>query len=419
MIDTMAKNTNSRHSVRSLLIIVFILIIGYVIWALYIATPSIKPNTSLKTISYVAPSVSLPWPPYGQAAIGIDNQGVIASHGTETPSPTASTAKLITALCVLKKHPITPGQSGPIITISPADVAIYNKYQSEDGSDMVVVNGEQLTEYQMLEAMMLPSADNIADSLAIWSFGSLTNYSAYANNFLKTHGLNSTHVGNDASGYDPSTTSTASNLVKIGELVMDSPILSGIVSKPSVSGMPIVGTIRNYNMLLGKDNIVGIKTGNTNQAGGVYISASKLMVNNSSVTIVTAIMQAPTLLDAMSSSLPLIKAAQSNFTTPPEVASISQGTLVGEYRMPWQNSSVSSTASQPGVFSAWGSTNVTESIKLNDINVKSKLNQVIGTITISSVIPKDSKTIKVVLSSVPSKPSKLWVLLHPEYLVHL
>ena len=419
MIDIMAKNTNSGHRIRLLLTVVVILAVGYVFWALMIAKPSIKPNLAVKTVSYVAPSISLSWPTYGQAAIGLNNQGIIASHGLQTPSPTASTAKLITALCVLSKYPLSPGQSGPIITIGPSDVAIYNKYQAEDGSDMIVVNGEKLTEYQMLEAMMLPSADNIADSLAIWAFGSLSNYSDYANGFLKTHSLNNTHVGSDASGYDPNTTSTAADLVKLGQLAMAKPILSRIVAEPSASGIPIVGTIKNYNSLLGHDSIDGIKTGNTSQAGGVFVSASKIIVNDKPVTIVTAIMQAPNLLDAMGSTVALVRTAQSNFSTPPAISSISQGTVVGSYQLPWDKSIITQLASQPGIISSWGGTNVTESIKVNQINVNSKTNQVIGTITLNSVAPKSSKTIKVVLSSVPSKPTKLWVLLHPQYLVHL
>ena len=54
---------------------------------------------------------------------------------------------------------------------------------------------------------------------------------------------------------------------------------------------------------LGKDSIIGIKTGNTDQAGGVFLSASKITVNNSPLIVYTAVMQAPTLFDALSQQL--------------------------------------------------------------------------------------------------------------------
>ena len=175
----------------------------------------------------------------------------------------ASEAKLITALAVLKKYPLALNQAGPAITLGPSDVAIYDKYQSENGSDLVVVNGEKLTEYQMLQAMLLPSADNIADSLAIWAFGSLTDYTVFANQYVKSQGLSETTVGSDASGFDPSSMTTAANLVNIGQLVMTNPVLASIVGQPTATGFPVVGTIKNVNLVLGKDNIIGIKTGNT------------------------------------------------------------------------------------------------------------------------------------------------------------
>jgi D-alanyl-D-alanine carboxypeptidase (penicillin-binding protein 5/6) len=41
--------------------------------------------------------------------------------------------------------------------------------------------GEELSEYQALQALLLPSANNIAETLARWAFGSIDAYNAYAN----------------------------------------------------------------------------------------------------------------------------------------------------------------------------------------------------------------------------------------------
>ncbi|MBO0861980.1 MAG: hypothetical protein J2P21_26510 [Chloracidobacterium sp.] len=114
-----------------------------------------------------------------------------------------------------------------------------NAYAARNGSEISkALVGEQLSECQMLKAKLLPSANNMADSLAIWAYGSLQENSATANKFLGSHGLNGAHVDPDASGFNPSTVSTAPDMVRIGKLVMQNPALAEIVAKKSVSGFP-------------------------------------------------------------------------------------------------------------------------------------------------------------------------------------
>lgn len=411
-----AEKSNPRW--RFFIIIFVILLASYIIWALTAAIPSVQPTTTFRATNGIATSSNLAWPAYGQAAIGINNLGVIASNGNQKPSPTASVAKLITALVVLQKYPLSVNQSGPIITLTPADVVLYDTYQSEDGSDMMVYSGERLSEYQMLEAMLLPSADNIADSLAIWAYGSLVNYANVANQYLKQHGLLNSHVGSDASGYDPNTTSTATDLVKLGELAMDNPVIANIVAQPSASGIPAVGNIYNVNRLLGRDNIIGIKTGNTNQAGGVYLSASKINVNNQPLIIITAVMQAPTLYDAMASSLNLISSAQTNFSTPPNIASVTSGSIVGDYFIPWTGQTITAVAKQPIEIVSWGGSIVDESIILQPISYKAQPGQIVGQIMTTSKLLKYSQSTPIILSRSSGSPSRWWVLLHPGSFIH-
>lgn len=399
-------------------VVVVVILAAYIIWVLSAAIPRINPVSPITSVTTTAPAVNIAWANYGQSAIGLSGKGVVDTNGVIKPSPMASTAKLITALCVLQKYPLAIGQSGPSITISPSDVAIYNSYQAEQGSDLAVTNGEQLTEYQMLEAMLLPSADNIADSLAIWAFGSLANYSAYANQYVKTNNLTNTHIGSDASGYDPSSTSTAYDLVKIGQLTMNSPVLAQIVAERTATGFPIVTTITNVDKLIGQKNIIGIKTGNTDQAGGVFVSASKVSVNNQPVIVYTAIMQAPTLFDALSSSLPLISSAQSNFTTPENIASIKSGSVVGKYYVPWSKKYINAVASQPINLTSWGGTNISLTTKLSSINYNYQPGQVVGALISNSTYLNDGIGTPVLLTSSPGKPSKIWVLLHPSSVVH-
>lgn len=214
----------------------------------------------------------LPWPSYGQAAYGASNAGVLAkSTNKPTPVPIASLAKVITALAILEKKPLRVGEQGPTITLTDQDIAFYEEHVAKDGSVVPIEVGEQITQYQAMQAMLLPSANNISDSLAVWAFGSKENYVQYANHMLAELGLSNTKVA-DPSGYSPKTVSTAPELVKLGILYMNNPVLREIAQQPEAT-IPFAGQIINYNAGINKDGIIGIKVGYTDEAGRTFLVA--------------------------------------------------------------------------------------------------------------------------------------------------
>src|SRR5437868_228454 len=177
----------------------------------------LRPVPALKPVNQILSAtpkqtVSLPWPAAGQSAIGTSGYGVLESHNAGSPVPIGSVAKVITALAVLKQKPMPAGGPGPTITLSSSDVDLFNSYYLKNGSVTEVSNGEQISEYEALQAMMLPSSNNMADTLAIWTFGSIDSYLTYANQLVKNLGMNSTKVG-DTNGFSDTTTSTATDLV--------------------------------------------------------------------------------------------------------------------------------------------------------------------------------------------------------------
>lgn len=401
-------NGQSRDKRWIYLVVVIILIGGYLYWTLGRQLPALNPTITL--VSQTKASTSkLAWPAQGQSAVGIVDSSIMNTHGKENPVPTASTAKLITALTVLQKKPLKPGEQGPMITLKSADVSLYNNYAAQDGSLVKVQAGEQISEYQMLQTMLLPSSNNMADSLAIWAFSSLKAYAQAANQYLSSHGLATTHVGSDASGLSPTTTSTAHDLVQIGELVMQNPVLAQIVGQPTASGIPVVGTIKNVNLLLGTNGIIGIKTGNSDQAGGVFVSASRTTVNNKSISIVTALAGSPTLFQAMKDSLSLIQSAQANFTI---TNVVKKGTTVGKYDLPW-GGSVKAIANQDVSLSTWNGSTITPKIKLKSIPANSPAGSTIGSVSVSASALSNQKTVPVQLQTTPTKPSTWWRLIHP------
>lgn len=278
----------------------------------------------------VTTAVKLPWPADAQAAMGAEGYGLTASHGGQKPVPIASVSKVITALAVLQKRPLAAGQSGPELTLDSTDLGYFNYYYLRDGSVAQVAVGEKISEYQALQAMLLPSANNMADSLVRWAFGSTDDYLAYANQMVKRMGLDQTTVGN-TNGFTDKTLSTSEDVVKLGLAAMDNPVIAGIVGQ-SKAAIPVEGTIHNVNYLLGQDSVVGIKTGNTNQAGGCFLFAAKKTVLGRPIILVGAVLGAKNLTAAIAAAPALIKASSGSFE---RLKIIDKSSAVATYQSAW------------------------------------------------------------------------------------
>ncbi len=320
------------NSVKKLFLGLLIIIVAGGVYQYFRALPGITP-LGRTPAAPKSTAVALPWPA-NQAAIGAAGYGVLDSHGPAAPASIASIAKVITALAVLQKKPLAAGSQGPTITLDSTDVDYFNYYYARDGSVANVTNAERITEFQMLQAMLIPSANNIADSLARWAFGSTEAYVTYANQMVKGLGLTRTTVGN-TNGFDDTTTSTAEDLVKLGLAALNEPIVSDIVSQKSAS-VPVQGKINNVNWLLGSDGVVGIKTGNTDKAGGCYLFAAKRQILGRQFTMVGAVLGSSDLVTAISTGRDLLVAADNGFQ---KVTVVTKGEVLGSYRAPWGASS--------------------------------------------------------------------------------
>lgn len=273
----------------------------------------------------------LNWPTSAQAAVAAENYGPLDTFGVQTPLAAASTAKVILALCVLQKQPVAPGQAGQMYTVSAADTAVYQAAQAQGGSSLQVIAGERLSEYQALQALMLPSADNIADSLARWVFGGQTAYAAYAGTWLQRHGIDNTHIGNDASGFTPGTTSTASDLTQLGLLAAQNPVLMEIAGQGSVT-LPVAGTVRNYDTVLGQSSIDGLKTGSSSADPGAFIFTATAQIGGQPIRISGAVMGAPDLNTALHDGVQLAASAEQGFE---QIMVAQRGQTVGTLRTAW------------------------------------------------------------------------------------
>jgi len=206
----------------------------------------------------------LPWPARGEGAVAVLGTGLVAASPRSSPVPIASMTKMMTAYVVLADHPLAPGEQGPRLRMTGADVAAYVRASQSGESNVPVRAGEVLSEYQLLEALLVPSADNVADLLARWDAGSLGAFVRRMNATAHALGLRHTRYA-DASGVDPRSQSTAADQALLAARLMESPVVRSIVSRPSAR-FPVAGTIWNYNPALGTDGIVGVKSGYTSAA---------------------------------------------------------------------------------------------------------------------------------------------------------
>lgn len=253
---------------------------------------------------------SIPWPSHGQAALAIEHLGPIGHVGTSTPQPIASVAKIMTAYIVLKDHPLGHGQAGPSITITAKEAA-DNRARLAQGQSVIPVSaGETLTERQALEAMLIPSANNIAKALARFDSKTASAFVAKMNSTAKALGMDHTDYV-DPSGLSPSTVSTASDQLILASKAMAIPTFAHIVDMSSVT-LPLVGKVDNYNSLLGHHGFVGIKTGSTLQAGGCLVFAVNRNVDGAKVTLLGAVFgqdNGPLIAAALRSAQTLASAA--------------------------------------------------------------------------------------------------------------
>ena len=311
---------------------IILLLVALVALGIYLYSRPLPAGNAKATLSSVktAEAVDLPWPVYGQGALGARGYGVLTTHGEQTPVPIASITKIVTALAVLKEKPLAKGEKGPNITINSDDVAIYNEFVSQGGSVTPITRGSQISEYDGLQSMLIPSSNNMAATVAKWAFGSVDNYVKYANQMLSDMGFKQTHV-DETSGFSTKSVSTATELIKLGEIALANEVIAEIVNKDTVN-LPFAGAVNNINWLLGTEGVIGIKTGNTDEAGGCLLFAAQKTIFGQPITLIGAILGAPSRYEAIADSRDVLRDVEKSFE---KVTIIKKGQVLGNYVTLW------------------------------------------------------------------------------------
>jgi D-alanyl-D-alanine carboxypeptidase (penicillin-binding protein 5/6) len=230
----------------------------------------------------------LAWPGEGEAAVAVEGLGNLGASGSEEPVPIASLAKVMTAYLVLRDDPLEPDEEGFEIQIGPRDVEDLQRRLALNQSVVTVEVGEELSERQALEALLLPSANNVAALLAVHAAGSVEAFVAEMNEAAAELGMGRTHY-TDPSGFEDTTVSTVADQLRLARAAMADPTFAQIVALP-VAYLPVVGEVANFNELVGHEGFVGIKTGSDQAAGGCLLFARRIEVGGHTRTVLGAVL---------------------------------------------------------------------------------------------------------------------------------
>ncbi|MGW7204815.1 D-alanyl-D-alanine carboxypeptidase [Streptomyces sp. NPDC054837] len=274
-------------------------------------TPTLE-LTAEDSYSFDGSKVDIPWPAEGQAALDVQGIGSFGSSGDQKPVPIASVAKVMTAYVILRDHPLKSGAAGPKIKIDQTAEA-----QSKAGQESTVnvTAGDSISQREALESILIASANNVARLLARWDAGSEKAFVEKMNAAAEDLGMTNTTY-TDPSGLNNTTVSTAVDQVKLGKKAMEEPAFREVAAMMSYDDYKGVNH-SNWNQIVGKNNVVGIKTGTTTAALGNLLFAAKKEVNGETRTIVGAVVRQPaggvdnTILSAaLTAGDQLIRAAQ-------------------------------------------------------------------------------------------------------------
>jgi D-alanyl-D-alanine carboxypeptidase (penicillin-binding protein 5/6) len=227
---------------------------------------------------------------------------VLFAEHANVELPIASTTKLMTALVTVERE-----QAGRTLVEQP-----YTAGVGESLAD--VPAGGRLPLADMLRAMLLPSGNNVAYSLAVDVGGSIARFVSMMNVLAALLNLGRTHfttpIGLDTPGDNYS---TATDLARLARVVLRDPLIAKIVDQTSARLADGV-VVDNRNDLVGAYRwIVGVKTGSTQDAGQCLVAAASL----NGVHLISVVLGAPSEAARDADTLALLRYGLSLFRSVP------------------------------------------------------------------------------------------------------
>ncbi len=222
-----------------------------------------------------APAGADPAPPVGARAyvvVDADTGATLAASDADAELPVASIFKLLTAYVVM--------QAG-----DPAKVVTVPALQLVDGESQIYLRpGEQFPRDLLLRAMLIVSAGDAAETLAVDVAGSNDAFVDQMNAAARSLGLSHTVAANPEGLDAPGAYSSAADVAVLARTLMGDATFRATVARRSASLHGV--TFPATNTLLGSyPGTTGVKTGHTT-AAGYCLAASATRDGRSLIVVV-------------------------------------------------------------------------------------------------------------------------------------
>jgi len=379
-------------------LLIILVLLAWTISVLAVPLPSATKNV-LQAPTVSGELLSPVVPPVGVSAAVADDFGALGLAPTHDVVPIASMTKVITSLMVLRAHPLDANESGPTITFRQPDIDQLDAIIAQDGKYSSVSVGDSTSERDALYAVLLNSSNNIANSLAIWAYGSIDEFLAQTKVWLAEQGLNDTVVA-DASGLSRESRSSSADLITIGHLALANPALAAIVGTPEIE-LPLFGKLVNGNTLLGTSGITGIKTGTTEDAGACLLYSATFIVARESIRLFGVTTGATLQAELQPTVGAYVASLESGFH---ETVLADPVRPVATVSTPW-NTTANIVAAKTVSAVTWSDTPVRVEVRLADIR-GGGAGMTVGTMTFDS--PRGMQVVDLVLETDLTDPGPGW-----------
>jgi serine-type D-Ala-D-Ala carboxypeptidase (penicillin-binding protein 5/6) len=214
-------------------------------------------------------------------AIDIDTATPLYSHLSSKPLPVASITKLVTVMVVLSNH-----KPDEVITVP--DLPAYRPEDAKLG----IAAGQRFVLKDLVQAALIPSANDAADALAIYDSGSITAFTNKMNRTVKQWGIEHTNFTSANGLHEDNNYASAEALAKLAKIALHNQTFALYTSTAhtsitSLSGQPY--QLTNTNRLLADPRFKGIKTGYTPAAGQSVMALADIKGHR----VITVVLNSP------------------------------------------------------------------------------------------------------------------------------
>ena len=376
----------------------------FVVQLLLRGVPEPVVTVTFPASSPLGPAIQPELPEEGSSIIAVNGLGTIGSAGPAQPRPIASLTKIMTAYVILKSHPLQAGQSGPVIDLTARDEQRWLEMLAQDQSSLPVTAGQRLTQLQLLQGLLVPSANNYAEILATWDAASISAFVQKMNAEAQTLGMSNTRYA-DPSGFSAASVSTPADQLLLARTAMQDPVFTSIVRLEQVT-IPGVGTVSAVNQLLGVDGVVGIKTGFTEQAGGNLAFAAKRDAGGHEVDVFGIVLGQATRPAAFTATRTALASLDGGLEFK---RVITTGQPIASVDTRWGDP-VDLVVNEAVQLLVWSGFNLTTTVELDDFSAPRRAGDQVGWVNV--VVGEQARRLPLVLAQDLDGAGLLWRLTH-------